>query len=243
MAGIYNGAARPGSVAAWRSGRSFRRPYLCYLLVLMRAREPSPTWIRTDPASDLLNSLEHCLLTLSLARSDLRCWKWCVGAAYSAAQIAMVIVLDAQGQYKHLKPDARRKLLRFFNDFDSAEPAPYPERELNSFAYLVKNVAPSLPGGGVTHELEDGLNDLISLRDAWTHFGESSESVHIAVAVRAVSAAVSLIDMLPLPPLNNVYSDQLREARHAAVLTAIRALLGSARQEATRATAETPTRP
>src|SRR3712207_4281434 len=47
--------------------------------------EIQPRWVRTDHASDLLNSLEHCLLSFTLARSDERNWKWCVSAAHSVA--------------------------------------------------------------------------------------------------------------------------------------------------------------
>src|SRR3954452_23841728 len=70
--------------------------------------EQQAAWmIRTDADCDLTNSLDHCLMTLALAQGDLRNWKWCVTAAYSAAQTAMVMVLDAQGEWKHLKPNHR----------------------------------------------------------------------------------------------------------------------------------------
>src|SRR4051812_25623309 len=56
--------------------------------------------MRTDAGSDLSNSLDYCLLTSTLARVDPRNWKWCVIAAGSAAQTAMVMVLEAQGDWK-----------------------------------------------------------------------------------------------------------------------------------------------
>src|SRR3954465_12840934 len=65
--------------------------------------------IRTDADSDLTNSLDHCLLTLTLAWGDPRNCKWCVIAAYSAAQTAMGMVLEAQGDWKHFKPEDRGK--------------------------------------------------------------------------------------------------------------------------------------
>ncbi|MFL6289257.1 MAG: hypothetical protein ACJ73L_12770, partial [Actinomycetes bacterium] len=104
--------------------------------------------IRTDADSDLTNSLDHCLLTLTLARGDPRNWKWCVIAAYSAAQTAMVMVLEAQGDWKHLKPKDREQLLNFLDKMDSEEALPpHPRTSLNAFQYLVCNCAPLLPGG------------------------------------------------------------------------------------------------
>ena len=82
--------------------------------------------VRTDADSDLTNSLDHCLLTLALARGDLRNWKWCVIAAYSAAQTAMVMVLEAQGDWKHFKPEDREKLRKFFDKLETDESVPSP---------------------------------------------------------------------------------------------------------------------
>src|SRR3954468_5020545 len=104
--------------------------------------------IRTDADSDLTNSLDHCLLTLALAQGDSRNWKWCVIAAYSAAQTAMVMVLEAQGNWKHLKPKDREQLLNSLDKMESeAAPPSHPRTSLNAFQYLVCNCAPLLPGG------------------------------------------------------------------------------------------------
>ena len=66
--------------------------------------------VRTDADSDLTSSLDHYLMMLALARVDPRNGKWCVITAGSAAQTAMVMVLEAQGDWKHFKPEDRGKL-------------------------------------------------------------------------------------------------------------------------------------
>src|SRR4051812_45058042 len=161
--------------------------------------EQQAAWIRTDEDSDLINSLDHCLLTRTLAQGDPRNWKWCVIAAYSAAQTAMVMALRAQGDWKHLKPDDRKKLVEFFDKMETEEAVPHTQTSLNSFPYLVCNCAPLLPGGGVTHEMELGLNRLIHHRDHWAHFGDASSSICVASARSAVRAALDLIAELPIP--------------------------------------------
>src|SRR3954468_4215799 len=106
--------------------------------------------IRTDADSDLTNSLDHCLLTLTLARGDPRNWKWCVIAAYSAAQTAMVMVLKAQGDLGELTASARKMLQDFLAKRDTDEAIPHPQNsklKLDSFPQLVRNCAPLLPGG------------------------------------------------------------------------------------------------
>src|SRR4051812_16519206 len=80
--------------------------------------------IRTDADGDLTNSLDHCLTMLALAQGDLRNWKWVVIAAYSAAQTAMVMVLEDRGEWKHLKPEDRKELLNFFAKMDTEEALP-----------------------------------------------------------------------------------------------------------------------
>jgi len=187
--------------------------------------EQQAAWmIRTDADCDLTNSLDHCLMTLALAQGDLRNWKWCVTAAYSAAQTAMVMVLDAQGEWKHLKPNHREKLLEFLDKIDTEAAVPHPQTELNSFQYLVCNCAPLLPGGGVTHEMERGLNDLIYYRDHWAHFGVTSLGISVASAKRAVQAALDLIAELPLPsPRHGEHHHH--EHRRKVTLAALRELL------------------
>ena len=75
--------------------------------------------VRTDADSDLTNSLGHCLLTSTLARVDPRNGKWCVIAAGSAAQTAMVMVLEAQGDWKHFTPEDREKLRKFLDKLET----------------------------------------------------------------------------------------------------------------------------
>ena len=75
--------------------------------------------VRTDAGSDLTNSLDHCLLTSTLARVDPRNGKWCVIAAGSAAQTAMVMVLEAQGDWKHFKPEDRGKPRKFLDKLET----------------------------------------------------------------------------------------------------------------------------
>ena len=75
--------------------------------------------VRTDAGSDLTNSLDHCLLTSTLARVDPRNGKWCVIAAGSAAQTAMVMVLEAQGDWKHFTPEDRGKPRKFFDELET----------------------------------------------------------------------------------------------------------------------------
>ena len=75
--------------------------------------------VRTDADSDLTNSLDHCLLTSTLARVDPRNGKWRVIAAGSAAQTAMVMVLEAQGDWKHFTPEDRGELWKFFDKLET----------------------------------------------------------------------------------------------------------------------------
>src|SRR3954463_14194125 len=75
--------------------------------------------VRTDADSDLNNSLDHSLLTSTLARVDPRNGKWCVIAAGSTAQTAMVMVLEAQGDWKHFTPEDREKLRKFFDTLET----------------------------------------------------------------------------------------------------------------------------
>src|SRR3954462_2665109 len=95
--------------------------------------------IRTDADSDLTNSLDHCLMMLALARGDPRNGQWCLIAAYSAAQTAMVMVLEAQGDWKPFKPEDREKLRKFFDKLETDESIPSPQVELNTFRWLVEN--------------------------------------------------------------------------------------------------------
>jgi hypothetical protein len=195
-------------------------------------RQPSSRWIRTDSGSDLLNSLEHCLLTFTLTRSDLRNWKWCVATAHSAAQIAMVIVLDAQGGYKHLHRESRAKFIAWLNT--EGERAPRPELSLNTFDYLVKSVWPLLAPETAKPELRHDLESLWLLRDGWTHFGLSGDSVAIGHARHAVQAGIKLVSVLPLPPLNNLYRSMAEETRHVVAVSALLRLLAVAELEAVR---------
>ena len=77
--------------------------------------------VRTDAGSDLTNSLGHCLLTSTLARVDPRNGKWCVIAAGSAAQTAMVMVLEAQGDWKHFTPEDRGKPRKFLDKLETGK--------------------------------------------------------------------------------------------------------------------------
>src|SRR3954469_2138584 len=137
--------------------------------------EQQAAWmIRADADSDLTNSLDHCLTTLALAQGDPRNWKWVVIAAYSAAQTAMVMVLIELGDLEELTKSARKNLRAFLAKLDTDEAIPHSEGskwKLDNFGELVKKCALLLPGGGVTHEMELGLNQLIYCRNHWTHFG------------------------------------------------------------------------
>jgi hypothetical protein len=165
-----------------------------------------PIWIRRDPSSDLLNSLEHCQLCLTLARNDERNWKWCVTAAHSAAQSAMVIFLEEDSQRE--REDSHRSSPR-----------------LKEFMKLYKACANRLAHIN-TQEHLDTLRTLNDLRNNWTHFGNYGLSVSIEVVFIAVRAGIKLIPELGLP-FTGLYYSLTDEERHQAAMTSIEAELAS----------------
>lgn len=184
----------------------------------MRTRRTA--YIRTDTRSDLLNSLDHCLQTLILSRRNPQQWKWTVISAYSAAQVAMVIVLEPHGDMKHLQRDFRVKMREYDLKEGTPEEVPYPESELNSFEWLVKCCIPKLQSEPPANLSRD-LDWLRSLRDKWTHFGLYDYIVPVSEARRAVLAATSLIASLPLPSSEYLFDDDTDRALYDSSLEAI----------------------
>ena len=158
-----------------------------------------PRWVRTDPASDLLNSLEHCLLALKFAHSDERNWKWCVAAAHSAAQSAMVLVLEKAGQYEHLTKDSRKALISYFEESRENPKAKYPHLRLDNFINLYDACTKHLPDGTATPERYRDVGRLNTLRNDWTHFKVGGWSLEVGLARIATLAGIKLVAELPLP--------------------------------------------
>src|SRR5690242_7103883 len=120
--------------------------------------EAETRWIRTEQESDLLNCLEHCQLVLTLAHTDVRNWKWCVSAAHSAAQTAMVIVLE--GTNEHLTPRSRKRLEEYIIASQKGLDKPYPHTRLAEFMPLYDDCQKHLPPGVATGDYRRELERL-----------------------------------------------------------------------------------
>ncbi len=188
----------------------------------------SPRWIRTDAGSDLLNSLEHCLLCFTLARSDERNWKWCVAAAHSAAQIAMVMVLVNAQQYEHLTTRSRKALLAHFERSRTDAGAQEPDTKLAPFMDLYDACMQRLPEGSATPDHRRDVRRLNSLRNHWTHFGEDGSSVSVGLARIAVRAGIKLVVELSPTSSSGLYRNRTDEARHEVAISSLLRLLAAA---------------
>ncbi len=187
-----------------------------------------PRWIRTDPASDLLNSVEHCLLTFRLALSDERNWKWCVAAAHSAAQSAMVFVLDKAGQYEHFEPKSRRELIAYLNESSENPKKKYPKYlHLATFIDLYRACKKHLPKDVATPELYRDLERLNDLRNHWTHFKVNGWSLEVSLVRIATLAGIRLVDQLPLYTSEYQYS-KIDAARYDIAISSLVRLLSIA---------------
>lgn len=163
---------------------------------------PEIRWVRTDPASDLLNSLEHCLLAYKMAIGDERNWKWCVAAAHSAAQSAMVKVLVQDGQEEHLKKKSRKELLTYLNEgwLDPTKKYPW-DKHLDIFMALYEACKKHLPDGTATPELDRDLGHLNEFRNEWTHFKVDGWFLPVGRARVATLAGIKLVKaLLPTAP-------------------------------------------
>ncbi len=187
--------------------------------------DSSPRWIRTDIARDLLNSLEHCLLTVTLARSDERNWKWAVAAAHSAAQASMVLVLKHQQRDQHLTLKSRKKLIAYYEK-SRAGPAEYPTLRLADFMDLYKECRDLLPKGVADDNHRTELELLNARRNHWTHFGEfDGSSMRIDNARRAALAGIKLVtELMPHTP-EHLYESQAEVARYEVAIAALKRLL------------------
>lgn len=162
-------------------------------------------WIRTDPATELLNALEHAALCTRLAGSDPSNWKWVVGALHSAAQIAMVITLDDAGVYEHLsasdgnkkqnRPSSRERMREFMATSRRDPNARLPVTKLASFTELFA----SSVRYGPEHfgHLEERARRLNAIRNEWVHFDESSYSIHLSAVEDAARAGLEIVRLLP----------------------------------------------
>lgn len=185
-------------------------------------QDVSPRWIRTDQSSDLLNCLEHCLLCFTLARSDERNWKWCVTAAHSAAQIAMVMVLMGDGDHHHLQNKGRLEFIAYLN---GGERGSTPKTALKQFNDLYDLCRKSLPAHITTPELKKDIERLNRLRSQWTHFGDYDLSVAVGHARIATLAGIRLVAELPLPSPEYLYRSRTEAARHEVCVSTLLRLL------------------
>src|SRR3954469_19829449 len=144
----------------------------------------------------------------------------CLEVAALEVVFGPTLQLLDKGVQDHRPPPVRRRICR-----------PQAQRGVNAknfatrpntFRWLVENGAPLLPGGGVTHGMELGLNWLIRHRDHWTHFGVTSLGISVASARSAVRAALDLIAELPLPTPRH---GEDHEHRRKVTLAALRELL------------------
>lgn len=195
--------------------------------------EAQTRWIRTDASSDLLNSLEHCLLCFTLARSDERNWKWSVAAAHSAAQIAMVMVLVNAQQYEHLTARSRKALLAHFERSRTDAGAQWPDTKLAAFMDLYDACVKRLPEEIATPEHQRDVRRLNSLRNHWTHFGEDGSSVSINLARIAVRAGIKLVVELSPTSSSGLYGNRTDETRHEVAISSLLRLLDAAEADDT----------
>lgn len=190
--------------------------------------ELSGRWIRTDASSDLLNSLEHCLLCFTLARSDERNWKWSVAAAHSAAQIAMVMVLQNAQQDEHLTMKSR-KAIRAYDELSRNDPsAQWPDTKLAAFMDLFDGCEKRLPEDTSGADRRRDVRRLNSLRNHWTHFGDDGSSVSINLARVSVRAGVQLVVALCPTSSSWLYRNQTDQARHDVAISSLLRLLDAA---------------
>lgn len=190
--------------------------------------ETQTRWIRTDAPSDLLNSLEHCLLCFTLTRSDERNWKWCVIAAHSAAQIAMVMVLVNAHQDEHLTAKSRKEILAFHERSRTDPNAQWPDTKLAAFMDLYDACTKRLPADIAASEHRKNVRRLNSLRNHWIHFGEDGSSVSIGLARIAVQAGIKLVLELSPTSASGLYHSRTNEARYEIAVTSLLRLLEAA---------------
>ena len=194
-----------------------------------------PRWIRTDPASDLLNSLEHCLLTFKLALGDERNWKWCVAAAHSAAQTAMVYKLDKAGENEHFEPKSRKNLIAYFNESGENSKKKYPNHiRLAAFMDLYKSCKKHLLDETVASELYRDLERLNWLRNHWTHFGRySGSSIVVEQARKSTLAGIMLVYNLHLPAPEYQYDSEIDAVQYEIAISSLLRLLSVAEIDTT----------
>lgn len=176
------------------------------------------SWIRTENSTDLLNCLEQTLDSYKRTHEDLRHWKWCIIAAHGAAQIAMVIALNALGEEKHLTSTSRKALVEYLEASRSDTSLQRPDTKLASFLDLYEGAKSLLPEGKATAELKRDLKRLNSLRKDWIHFGDYGTSVSTNYAIVALRAGIQLIFLLGLVEPEYLYSTREQAQRHRAVL-------------------------
>lgn len=145
-------------------------------------------------------------------------------SAYSAAQIAMVMVLEPRGRMEHLKPNCRAKMIEYDLKEGTPDEVSYPESNLNSFIYLFKCCQPTLRPR-FPDSLEKDVENLSKLRDKWTHFGIYDYYVPVSEARRAVKAAMTLLEYLDLPPTDLLFNDPREQALYDSSREAIAKLV------------------
>jgi hypothetical protein len=197
-------------------------------------------WIRTDPATELLNALEHAAMCTRLARSDPPNWKWVVGALHSAAQVAMVITLDDAGVYEHLsasdankkrnRPSSRERMRHFMATSRHDPAARLPVTKLASFTDLFA----SSVRYGPEHfgHLKERAALLNVIRNEWVHFDESSYLIHLSTLEDAARAGLEIVRLLPWRDQVAAHGPADAVARIEALIVQIGAALSAALMEA-----------
>jgi hypothetical protein len=148
-----------------------------------------------------------------------------VVSAHSAAQIAMVIVLDRAGQFEHLNKNSRGKLLAFLEDIRTNPCAASPDIRFADFMKMYDACTKLLPEGIATPEHRDRLSRLNSLRNDWVHFGDHHSSVTVRLARLATLAGIKLLTELPLPSLDWLHENATDQTRHEVALSSLLRLL------------------
>jgi hypothetical protein len=183
-------------------------------------------FVTVEDEADLLNSLEHCRLSLELVASDLLNWKWCLLAAHSATQIGAVITLKRAGPLQHLHRDSRNKRLEYFDKLGTPEQIDYPLADLNTFEHLIDSVWPLLAAHPDDTSLRRRLKSLGEIRDGWVHFGDHGWALHIRFVRQSIVAGLDLIDrMFPFPEA--LFRQPDRAGRFGETLTSLRTRLSS----------------
>jgi len=187
-------------------------------------------YLRTDERVDLINSLEHCLLSLRLAKQNPLDWKWVLLSLHGAVQGAIVFALGPGSDIYTLTDRSIKETLEWhdrdgrgeiqwieFHDEDGlpgrrladAKDAP-PERRLADLNTLYKRVQkPKYMRGAMVHTAspaeQDAVRRLSELRHEFVHFLPKTWAIELAGLPDITQLCVKFIRSLVLDMPDRLY--------------------------------------